>query len=154
MAVGLSRSHKCQTSPPFPLALSQPFSSPATTMVTSPLQFWNAYSGLIHMIVSRARQNSWSVTKESTKVMSGRNLNERRVFVYFCFLRISQHILMHLKHFTWSRKTAAQQHTWYSLKASAHISIIRPILLWYPAPWAEKQGWGAERSCHNPKGNG
>lgn len=87
MAVGLSRSHKCQTSPPFPLALSQPFSSPATTMVTSPLQFWNAYSGLIHMIVSRARQNSWSVTKESTKVMSGRNLNERRVFVYFLFFK-------------------------------------------------------------------
>lgn len=83
MAVGLSKSHKCKTSSPLPLGLSQTFPTPASTMVTSPSQFWNVYSGLIHMIVSRAKQNSWSVTKDTIKVMSGISLNERR---FFCFV--------------------------------------------------------------------
>jgi len=37
------------------------------------------------MTVSRARQNSWSVTKDTTKVMSGISLNERRLFCFVLF---------------------------------------------------------------------
>lgn len=37
------------------------------------------------MTVSRARQNSWSVTKDTTKVMSGVSLNEKRGFGFVLF---------------------------------------------------------------------
>lgn len=39
------------------------------------------------MILSRARQNSWSVTKDTTKVMSGISLNERRGFCFVLFFK-------------------------------------------------------------------
>lgn len=32
--------------------------------------------------------------------------------------------------------------------------LVRPLVLWTPAPWVGRQGWGAEWNSPNPRGDG